>query len=138
MQLIKAFFISCFKHWGQKDKGGKWYIFHLLTVAKNVKTYDGKVVALLHDIVEDTDVTVETLKNMEFKPHIVESIKVITKDKKQSYSDYLKNIKQNNLATKVKIEDLKHNSNLTRLKEVTIKDIKRQGKYKDALLYLMQ
>ena len=137
MKLIKAFFLCVIKHWKQRDKAGKRYIWHPIHVMLNVEGYNEKIVALLHDIVEDTDVTVPDLKNLKFSKEVIEAVDVITKKKDQEYFSYLDLIKNNNIAKKVKIEDLKHNSDLKRLKSITQKDIDRAMKYKKALDYLI-
>lgn len=137
MKLIKAFFLCVIKHWKQRDKAGKRYIWHPIHVMLNVKGYNEKIVALLHDIVEDTDVTVPDLKNLKFSKEVIEAVDVITKKKDQEYFSYLKLIKDNSIAKKVKIEDLKHNSDLKRLRFVTQKDMDRVIKYKKALDYLI-
>ncbi len=137
MLLIKAFFLCIIKHWKQKDKAGKRYIWHPIRVMLNVEGYNEKIVALLHDIVEDTEVTIPDLKNLKFSKEVIEAIDVITKKKDQEYFSYLKSIKGNSIAKKVKIEDLKHNSDLKRLRFVTQKDMDRFIKYKKALDYLI-
>lgn len=137
MLLIKAFFLCIIKHWKQKDKAGKRYIWHPIRVMLNVEGYNEKIVALLHDIVEDTEVTIPDLKNLKFSKEVIEAIDVITKKKDQEYFSYLKSIKDNSIAKKVKIEDLKHNNDLKRLRFVTQKDMDRVIKYKKALDYLI-
>ena len=136
MLLIKAFFLCVIKHWKQKDRAGKRYIWHPVHVMLNVKGYNEKIVALLHDIVEDTDVTIPDLKNLKFSKEVIEAVDVITKKKDQEYFSYLKSIKDNSIAKKVKIEDLKHNSDLKRLRSITQKDTDRAIKYKKAIDYL--
>ena len=136
MKLIKAFLLCMVKHWKQKDKAGKRYVWHPIHVMINVKGYNEKIVALLHDIVEDTEVTIPDLKNLKFSKEVIEAVDVITKKKDQEYFSYLKSIKDNSIAKKVKIEDLKHNSDLKRLRSITQKDIDRAIKYKKAIDYL--
>ena len=136
MKLIKAFLLCMVKHWKQKDKAGKRYVWHPIHVMINVKGYNEKIVALLHDIVEDTEVTVPDLKNLKFSKEVIEAVDVITKKKDQEYFSYLKSIKDNSIAKKVKIADLKHNSDLKRLRSITQKDIDRAIKYKKAIDYL--
>ena len=136
MKLIKAFLLCMVKHWKQKDKAGKRYVWHPIHVMINVKGYNEKIGALLHDIVEDTEVTVPDLKNLKFSKEVIEAVDVITKKKDQEYFSYLKSIKDNSIAKKVKIEDLKHNSDLKRLRSITQKDIDRAIKYKKAIDYL--
>lgn len=137
MLLIKAFLLCMVKHWKQKDKAGKRYIWHPIHVMLNVEGYNEKIVALLHDIVEDTDVTVPDLRNLKFSKEVIEAVDVISKKKGQEYFSYLELVKNNNVAKKVKIADLKHNSDLKRLRSITQKDINRAIKYKKELDYLI-
>lgn len=123
-------------HKGQVDKAGVPYINHPLTVASLVDTEEEKVVALLHDTIEDTNITEQDLLNYGFSNKIVEAVKLLTHNKNVPYMVYVAKIKDNELARKVKIADLTHNSDLSRLKEITEKDKKRYEKYQKALLYL--
>lgn len=123
-------------HKGQVDKAGVPYINHPLTVASLVETEEEKIVALLHDTIEDTNITEQDLLNYGFSNKIVEAVKLLTHNKDVPYMDYVAKIKDNELARKVKIADLTHNSDLCRLKEITDKDKKRYKKYQNALLYL--
>ena len=123
-------------HKGQVDKAGVPYINHPLTVASLVDTEEEKIVALLHDTIEDTNITEQDLLNYGFSNKIVEAVKLLTHNKNVPYMDYVAKIKDNELARKVKIADLTHNSDLSRLKEITEKDKKRYEKYQKALVYL--
>ncbi|WP_066729635.1 HD domain-containing protein [Sneathia sanguinegens] len=123
-------------HKGQVDKAGVPYINHPLTVASLVDTEEEKIVALLHDTIEDTNITEQDLIDYGFPNKIVEAVKLLTHNKNVPYMDYVAKIKDNELARKVKIADLTHNSDLSRLKEITEKDKKRYEKYQKALLYL--
>lgn len=123
-------------HKGQVDKAGIPYINHPLTVASLVDTEEEKIVALLHDTIEDTNITEQDLIDYGFPNEIVEAVKLLTHNKNVPYMDYVAKIKDNELARKVKIADLTHNSDLSRLKEITEKDKKRYEKYQKALLYL--
>lgn len=123
-------------HKGQVDKAGIPYINHPLTVASLVDTEEEKIVALLHDTIEDTNITEQDLLNYGFSNKIVEAVKLLTHNKNVPYMVYVAKIKDNELARKVKIADLTHNSDLSRLKEITDKDKKRYEKYQKALLYL--
>ena len=134
--LQKALNIASDAHRGQLDKGGKPYIFHPLYVASHVDGINEKIVALLHDVVEDTDVTLDDLRNEGFSEEIICAINVLTKTD-DDYDNYLKKVKSNEMARKVKIEDIKHNMDGTRLKSITEKDKSRIEKYKKALGYLL-
>lgn len=134
--LIKALTVMMNAHKGQKDKAGKPYFLHPLTVSSKVKGKNLKIVALLHDTVEDTDITLQKLSKLGFNEVQLNAIDAITKRKGEGYSDYLKRVKQNNIAREVKLADLAHNMNIRRLKVVTSKDTERLEKYKKALLFL--
>lgn len=135
MYIIKALIISFIAHLGQKDKANKPYILHPLTVAYHSKGYKAKVVALLHDVVEDSYWSLKDLQKY-FDNDIVIAVDCITKNKKYSYDEYLERVKGNNFARIVKLSDLMHNSNLSRLKNITKEDIKRTEKYLKAIDYL--
>ena len=91
---------------------------------------------MLHDIIEDTDVTADELLAKGLSVAVVEAVEALTKKTDQNYADYLAEVKKNGLATAVKLADLKHNSDLTRLETITQKDRDREEKYRKAIEYL--
>lgn len=120
-------------HKNQIDKAGiDYFTGHIQTVVNSVKTNKEKTVAYLHDTVEDTNVTIDRIYEI-FGDEIGLAVETITKTDNIDYFDYINNIKNNKLARIVKIADLKHNMDLTRLETVTEKDLKRYEKYKKAL-----
>ncbi|HGQ5110354.1 TPA: GTP pyrophosphokinase, partial [Streptococcus pneumoniae] len=123
-------------HAGQVDKAGVDYIQHPLYVASQVNTEQEKAVALLHDVIEDSDITAADLFASGLSNEVVTAVQILTKKKGQSYQEYLGKVKSNNLARVVKLADLKHNSDLSRLKSVTNTDYERVKKYKNAIYYL--
>ena len=123
-------------HAGQVDKAGVDYIQHPLYVASQVKTEQEKAIALLHDVLEDSDITVADLLAYGLSNKVVTAVQTLTKKKGQSYQEYLEKVKSNNLARVVKLADLKHNSDLSRLKTVSNTDYERVKKYKNAIRYL--
>lgn len=123
-------------HAGQVDKAGVDYIQHPLHVAGKVTTEQEKAVALLHDVIEDSDVTAGDLLAAGLPDEVVTAVQILTKKKDQSYQEYLEKVKSNNLARVVKLADLKHNSDLSRLKSITNTDYERVKKYKNAIHYL--
>lgn len=135
-QLEMAIKIASENHYGQKDKASDPYILHLIHVMNNVDELDVKIVAVLHDILEDTDITKEDLFEYGFSKNIVDAIELLTKPKKQEYMTYIKNLSENSIARKVKLVDLKHNMDLTRLENITEKDLKRVEKYFKAYKFL--
>jgi (p)ppGpp synthase/HD superfamily hydrolase len=135
--LEKALKIATEAHKGQVDKAGKAYILHPLRVAEKLEREDEKVVALLHDVLEDTPWTLEGLREEGFKGEVLEALDLLTKRDGQEYWDYLAGVKGQELARKVKLADLADNMDLGRLREVSDKDLKRQEKYAKACEYLM-
>lgn len=127
--LNKAFEIASMAHKNQRDKGGTEYIAHPLAVSEMVGSIDEKIVALLHDVVEDTYVTLEELTAFGFGKDIIEAIDAISKKPGEPLQDYMNRVKNNRLACEVKKADLVHNMDLSRLKKVTQKDIDRNKKY---------
>lgn len=133
--LEKAIRIAVNAHYGQKDKGGEPYIFHPLRVMDACCSVDAKIVAILHDVVEDTDVEIDTIR-AEFPTQIAEALKLLTHMPDIAYMDYIKKIKENAISREVKMADLKDNSNVSRLTDITDKDIERLKKYNAALKLL--
>lgn len=119
-------------HGGQFDKGEHPYIEHPLRVMKGVESIDEKVVAVLHDVLEDCQVSRKELVKEGIPDNLVRKLEILCKGKNEKYFDYIDRIKADPITTKVKLSDLKDNMNLERLKEVTDKDIKRLEKYKKA------
>ncbi len=122
-------------HAGQVDKAGKDYILHPMTVASYMDTDVEKTIAYLHDVLEDTSVTVDELRN-HFSNEIVDTVITLTHRKDESYFEYIQRISKSKLAKKVKVADLLHNLDITRIKEPTKQDYERLEKYKKAILYL--
>lgn len=134
----KAMKIAFEAHKNQKDKNGVPYIYHPVHVAEQMTDETTICVALLHDVVEDTDYTFEELEKNNFPKVIIDALQLMTHDEEIPYMDYIKGIKQNKIATVVKLADLKHNSDLTRLDIVDEKAIKRVEKYKRAIELLLE
>ena len=122
-------------HAGQVDKAGKDYILHPITVASYMDTDVEKAIAYLHDVLEDTSVTVDELRN-HFSNEIVDTVITLTHRKDESYFEYIQRISKSKLAKKVKVADLLHNLDITRIKEPSKQDYERLEKYKKAILYL--
>ncbi|HGJ6697830.1 TPA: GTP pyrophosphokinase [Streptococcus pneumoniae] len=135
-QAIKAHAVAKKAHFGQIDRAGIDYIKHPETVASFVATDEEKAVAYLHDVIEDTSLTLLDLKKEGFSKNIIEAVDILTKKKGQDYQSYLNLVKTNELARVVKLADLRHNSDLTRLPLITEKDLERNKKYIQAIHYL--
>lgn len=122
MSIVElAFRVAKKAHLGQVDKAGVDYIKHPITVASFVKTDEEKATAYLHDVIEDTSLTLLDLEEYDFPRSVIEAVDILTKKKGQDYQSYLNLVKTNKLARTVKLADLKHNSDLSRLSEVTTK-----------------
>lgn len=108
--LETAIGIAAQAHHGQVDKQGQPYILHILEVIRKCKTPDGKIVAALHDVAEDTQFSVEDIAKG-FPPHIIEALRLLTRKKSgQSYESYILGLADNPLCVEVKIADLEHNT----------------------------
>ena len=106
----------CFEaHKDQVDKSGMPYVFHPFHLAEQMTDEDTTVVALLHDVVEDTDYTLEDLKNMGFSPQVLEAIALMTHEDGVPYLEYVAKIKGNPIAKAVKLADIDHNGDSSRL-----------------------
>ena len=137
--INKAMQIAYDAHRGQTDKIGMPYIYHPTFLAAQMDTEDEIITALLHDVVEDTAVTFADLECEGFPQPVLEAIRLLTHDDGSEYMDYVYRIKQNVLATKVKLADLRHNSNPTRMSNFASEKAARfQKKYSDAILQLEQ
>ncbi|CDA11036.1 HD domain-containing protein [Intestinibacter bartlettii] len=125
------------KHKNQTDKAGNPYILHPLHVMENVNSKEGKIVAILHDIIEDTDVTEDYLLKIGLSKRIVDAVVALTRSKDMDYQEYIKNLSSNPLAKEVKLADLEHNMDLKRLPTLEEKDLDRNRKYQIAYHYLI-
>lgn len=132
----KAVRIAFNAHLGQMDKSGIPYIFHPYHLAEQMDTEDECIVALLHDTVEDTNLTFEDLEG-QFSEIVIEALKLLTHDDDVDYMDYIKKLKHNPIAKKVKLADLYHNSDNSRLETLSEKDKLRNEKYKKAIELLI-
>ncbi len=138
-EMTKKALKICFDaHKDQTDKSGLPYVFHPFHLAEQMDNEKEVVCALLHDVVEDTDTTFDDLINLGFNNEIIEALRLLTHRHGVEYMDYVKEVKNNEIARKVKIADLKHNSDLTRFnpENITEKDLKRQKKYLNAITFL--
>ena len=132
----KAMRIAFDVHKEQTDKTGMPYIFHPILVANQMTDEITTCVALLHDVLEDGKITLDYLKKQGFSDEMLGALKVLTHDENVPYMDYIAEVKKNKIATKVKLADLKHNSDITRLSFIDEKSIYRMQKYKVAIALL--
>ena len=134
----KALKLSFEAHKDQIDKSGMPYVYHPFHLAEQMKDEDTTIVALLHDVVEDTYITVDDIRKMGFNEEVCEALKLMTHDDNVPYIEYVKKLKSNPIAKAVKIADLAHNSDLTRLDIVDEKALMRVEKYKRAMEQLLK
>ncbi|GIO28055.1 HD domain-containing protein [Ornithinibacillus bavariensis] len=133
----KALIIAKEAHKGQKQKDKVTdYIEHPIYVASLVKSEEEKAVALLHDVLEDTKITIQSLRESGIPEKVIAAVEVLTKRPQSRYFDYIELVKTNHLARVVKIADLKHNSDLSRITNPTEKDYERTEKYRRAMSFL--
>jgi (p)ppGpp synthase/HD superfamily hydrolase len=135
--LDAAVTLACRIHTGQVDKSGKPYILHPLRLMLRFETLDEQVVSVLHDVVEDGNVTLDELRQLGLSEHVIHAIDCLSKRPGEAYEDFIVRIRPEELARKVKIEDIRDNLNLTRLLTLDDKDLERIAKYHKALRYLL-
>lgn len=126
------------KHACQKDRLGIPYIFHPYHVAEQMQDEITTAIALLHDVIEDTDATKEELLSQGFPTEVVEAVAVLTKAPNEEYKDYIRRVRENPLAVKVKLADLEHNTDRSRILEPSEKDIQRYERYEWAKKFLTE
>ena len=125
-------------HKDQVDKTGVPYVFHPFHVAEQMTSEASTIVALLHDVVEDTDYTLDDIANQGFGKEIVEAVALMTHEDDVPYLDYVARLKDNPIAREVKLADLAHNSDLSRLGEIDEETRQRLEKYEKAKALLKQ
>ena len=125
-------------HEKQLDKGGNPYILHPLKVMGTLHTTDSELmaIAVLHDVIEDSEWTMEMLENEGMSSRVLDALECLTHIDGESYEDYIKRIATNKDAIRVKLEDLSHNMDLKRLKGLRQKDFERMEKYTRAYAFL--
>ncbi len=135
--LTKKALKLCFEaHKDQLDKSGLPYVFHPFHLAEQMETEETTIVALLHDVVEDTDYTLDDLIAMDFGKAVTDAVALMTHADGVDYMDYVRAIKPNPIAKAVKLADLRHNSDLSRLDVVDEWSLKRNEKYLKAMAIL--
>jgi hypothetical protein len=134
----KAEIIAKKAHAGQVDKAGEDYFNHPKRVSYNFNEDNEIIVAFLHDVIEDTNITLEQLKKEGFNDEVLVALDAITKRESESYDQFIDRVKENPIALKVKMADLRDNMDILRLPELTEKDLQRIAKYHKAYKYLEQ
>ena len=133
-EMTKKALKLCFEaHKEQSDKSGMPYVFHPFHLAEQMQDEESTIVALLHDVIEDTEYTLDDLRKMGFNDSVLAAINLMTHEDGVPYMDYVEKIKANLVAKTVKLADLRHNSDMTRLDVVTPRDQERAEKYLAAI-----
>ena len=136
--LERAIAIAVEAHQGQKDKAGEPYILHPLRLMLQMQSETGKIVAVLHDVVEDTDCSLDDLRGEGFSAEVLEAVDALTKKNDDEYEEYVDSIEANPIARRVKLADLRDNMDISRISDVTERDLARLSKYHKAWLKLRQ
>lgn len=137
--LDRAKAIATSAHEGQADKAGAPYINHPMRVMKMGKTMEEKIAGVLHDVVEDSEWTFEMLEKEGIPKEVIDALKCVTKlSEDEDYDHFIERVKTNPLAVKVKLNDLRDNMDVTRLNELTERDLPRLNKYMKAYRSLLQ
>ena len=136
--LEDAIVLAAEAHRGQRDRNHEPYIMHPIRVMAGLWDDDVRMAAVLHDVVEDTEVTLDDLRRRGYPEQIVAAVDALSRRKEinEPYSRYIRRVKADPLATKVKIADLRDNANLDRLPRVEAFDLKRLDRYNRALQFL--
>ena len=134
MSLIeKAIAIAVEAHKGQEDKAGDPYILHPLRVMFQMETREEMIAAVLHDVLEDTPITPDQLKEKGFSETVLEALDSVTKKAGEKYEDFVQRAALHPIGKKIKLADLRDNMDLSRLEKITDQDIERVKKYHGAL-----
>lgn len=136
--LDKALEIACKAHIGQIDKAGHPYILHPLRLMLRCETEKERIAALLHDVVEDSDYTLDDLRAAGFGEEIVEAVDCLSRRQDESYDEFIARAAANSLAKRVKIKDIQDNLDLTRIAVLSENDLKRIARYHKALAFLQR
>jgi (p)ppGpp synthase/HD superfamily hydrolase len=130
--LERAIALAALAHEGQKDKTGEPYILHPLRMMMRLNRLEAKIVAALHDVVEDTEWTMEGLATEGFSSEILDALDRVTKREGEDYMDFVQRAAGDAIAREVKLADLEDNMNILRLSEIRDKDLERMRKYHQA------
>ena len=136
--LEDAIALAVQAHRGQTDKAGAPYILHPMRVMFRVDTDHERMTAVLHDVIEDTTVTIEKLAGEGFPDEVLRALECLTRDKRETYEAFIERLLPNALARRVKLADLEDNSDLTRIANPTDRDRERVKKYARAIQYLKE
>ena len=134
--LEDAIILATKAHSGQVDKAGQVYILHLLRVMFAVEGETPRMVAMLHDVVEDSEYSFDDLREMGYSDEVLSALDCLTRQKQETYMEFVQRAKTNPIARQVKIADIEDNMDVRRLTEITDKDVERLHRYRQAWEYL--
>jgi (p)ppGpp synthase/HD superfamily hydrolase len=134
--LDTALAIAIQAHAGQVDKAGQPYILHPLRLMFQMATEEEMITAVLHDVVEDSDVTLDALRQAGFSEKVITAVAAVSRQDDETYEEFIRRLRPNALAAKVKLADLTDNMDARRLKTITLKDLARIEKYHHAWIAL--
>lgn len=134
--LETAIALACESHCGQVDKAGRPYILHPLRLMLSFESTNEQIVAVLHDVVEDTAVTLDRLRDLGFDPEVVGAIDALTRRQGETYESFIDRVSADPLATRIKLRDLRDNMDIARLSHLSGDDLQRIAKYHRALRQL--
>ena len=139
MKLIEASLTIALRAYaGKVDKAGREYILHPLRVMAKMKTDEEMSAALLHDVLEDSEITAEELHTEGIPAQVVEAVQYLSKHENEDYQDFVARLKKNGLAAKVKLADIEDNIDVLRLNSLGENDLARIKKYHSAWRFLME
>jgi (p)ppGpp synthase/HD superfamily hydrolase len=135
--LERAIEIAARAHSGQRDKGGAVYILHPLRVMLRLSSVEARIAAMLHDVIEDSAITLDFLREEGFSERVLAAIESLSRREGEAYDAFIERVARNSVARQVKIEDLNDNMDLSRLgRKPSKRDLERQAKYAQALVRL--
>jgi (p)ppGpp synthase/HD superfamily hydrolase len=134
--LEQAIHLAIRAHAGQRDRAGTPYILHPMRVMQTLETEEEKVIAVLHDVIEDSTITFDDLNQYGFPPRVISALKLLTRDKNTPYEEYIAALAPDPIARKVKLADLFDNMDVGRIDKITDEDVQRLNKYMRAAEFL--
>jgi (p)ppGpp synthase/HD superfamily hydrolase len=136
--LERAILIAAQAHLGQRDKAGAPYILHPLRMMMRMESEPAMIAAVLHDVVEDSEWTLEQLRGEGFSEDVLQAVDCLTSREGETYDEFIARVRASAIARRVKIADLEDNMNVKRIGEITPKDLARIEKYHRAWRALTQ
>lgn len=137
-KLEETILLATEAHQGQVDKAGQPYILHPLRLMMTMPDETSQIVALLHDVVEDTPITFDDLRQRGYSETIISALDCLTRREDETYQQFVERAKANPIARRVKLADIEDNMDVRRLKSISEKDLERLQRYRDAWQFLRE